>query len=179
MRVPVLLAVASLAACATAPTAPDATALLAAKVGPELQAVRAATSRFSSFVQAEKAGYTYLFNNACFSDPTAGAMGYHYVNTTLLDATVDPLAPEAVMYEPQANGTLKLVGLEYVVPKAAWTGSELPSLFGQQYSYNATFDLYTLHVWLFQENPAGMFVGWNPTVSCANAPASLIVERHH
>lgn len=179
MRFPILLAALSLAACSQAPTASDPAALAAAKVDSELQPVRAAMARFSSFEQAKKADYTYLFNGACFADPTAGAMGYHYVNTALLDATVDAMAPEAVMYEPQANGSLKLVGLEYVVPKPAWTGDAPPRLFGQDYSYNATFDLYTLHVWLYQANPAGMFTGWNPTVTCANAPASLTQEQHH
>jgi hypothetical protein len=174
MRFPILLALAALAGCADAPTGPDL-----AQLSPELRQTLAATARFSTFAQAEQAGYTFLFEGSCFSDPTEGAMGFHYVNPQLLDATIDALAPEAVLYEPQANGTFKLVGLEYVVPKPAWPGDAPPRLFGQDYSYNATFDLYTLHVWLYQANPAGMFVGWNTAVSCANAPASLIMEQHH
>ncbi|MEX1258808.1 MAG: hypothetical protein WEG36_14435 [Gemmatimonadota bacterium] len=178
MRLPILLsALLTLAACAADPIAPEPLHLQAAKVGPDLQAVRAATARFSSFEQAEKGAYTFLFGGSCFSDPTEGAMGYHYVNTSLLDAVVDPLQPEAVMYEPQANGSLKLVGLEYVVPGTAWTNSEPPRLFGQDYSFGN--GLYTLHVWLWQTNPNGMFTPWNPTVSCANAAAALSAEHDH
>jgi hypothetical protein len=138
---------------------------MAAKVGPDLQAVRAATARFHSFEQATKRGYTLLFGGSCFADPTAGAMGFHYVNTALLDGTADPLAPEALMYEPQANGTLKLVGLEYVVPGSA--EDTPPSLFGETFAFSG--GLWTLHVWLWEANPNGMFVPWNPAVSCANA----------
>jgi hypothetical protein len=34
------------------------------------------------------------------SGANRGAMGYHYVNTTLLDDKLDVNAPEAVLYEP-------------------------------------------------------------------------------
>ncbi len=104
-------------------------------------------------------------------------MGYHYVNVALLDGTTDPLQPEAVMYEPQASGTLKLVGLEYVVPGAAWANSEPPRLFGRDFSFGG--GLWTLHVWLWQANPNGMFTPWNPTVSCANAAAAISAEHTH
>lgn len=178
MRVRFLLSTALLlAACDGGTTPTDAFELQAARLGPDLQPVRAATARFSSFEQARKSGYTFLFGDACFADATQGAMGYHYVNTALLDATVNPLQPEAVMYEPQANGTLKLVGLEYVVPGTAWSNAEPPRLFGQDFSFGG--GLWTLHVWLWQANPNGMFTPWNPTVSCANSAAALSVEHAH
>lgn len=181
MRFPALLVVAGfvLAACDSTPTTPDAAQLAAAKVGAELQPVRAATARFSSFEQARQAGYDAIFLDACFQDPIEGAMGYHYINGPLIDGTIDALKPEAVMYEPQANGTLKLVGLEYVVDAGQWDASQgEPTLFGQTYAYNGQFNIYTLHVWLWQANPKGMFIPWNPTVSCANAPTTLKEHAH-
>jgi hypothetical protein len=74
------------------------------------------------------------------------------------------------MYEPQKNGRMRLVGVEYVVPFAAWIDPQPPVLHGQEFHPNETFGLWTLHVWMFKHNPDGMFADWNPTVTCAWAP---------
>jgi hypothetical protein len=29
-------------------------------------------------------------------------------------------------------------------------------------------DFYSLHAWLFKNNPAGMFMPWNPDVKCGD-----------
>jgi hypothetical protein len=51
----------------------------------------------------------------CFESPASG-MGIHYVNGALLtDGEIDAAKPEALVYEPRANGRLKLVALEYVI----------------------------------------------------------------
>ena len=42
-----------------------------------------------------------------------------------------------------------------------------PSLYGLEFHRNEAFQLWVLHVWLYRENPSGMFSDWNPTVSCA------------
>lgn len=137
----------------------------------DLATLRAATARFQRFDVAKDAGYTYLFMNMCMEDngpASAGGMGYHYVNTSLLDAKVDVSTPEALLYEPGPNGQLHLVAVEYVIPKAAWTSTQPPMLFGQTFKLNA-FDLWALHVWVWDNNPSGMYADWNPRVSCANA----------
>ena len=85
--------------------------------------------------------------------------------------------PELLLYEPEKNGQLRLVGLEYVVLKSAWdaTHSSPPSLFGQQFNFTDAPNryglppFYSLHAWIWKNNPAGMFAMWNPDVSCANA----------
>jgi hypothetical protein len=102
------------------------------------------------------------------SPASLGGMGYHYVNTTLLDDKLDVTRPEAVMYEPGKHGQLELVGVEYVIPKAAWTSAHPPVLFGRQLKLNK-FDLWALHVWVWEHNPSGLYADWNPRVSCANA----------
>jgi hypothetical protein len=152
-----------------------AAGLQARAAGPaELQglaAARAATARFHRFDVADEAGYDFLFMDMCMEDGGgAGGMGYHYVDTRLLDAELDVAHPEAVMYEPGTNGQLRLVGLEYVIPAAAWTSPNPPELLGQQLTLNA-FDLWALHVWIWKDNPSGIYADWNPTVSCANAGA--------
>ena len=105
-------------------------------------------------------------------------MGIHYVNGGLVgDPAVDAQKPEALVYEPEQNGRLRLVALEYVVIKSAWdaTHSSPPSLFGQTFNLTLSpnrFGLpafYSLHAWIWKHNPAGMFSPWNPDVTCANA----------
>jgi hypothetical protein len=106
--------------------------------------------------------------NMCMVDPTLGGMGYHYVNTQLLDDKVEVDSPEALLYEPQANGQLKLVAVEYVIPKSEWKNANPPELFGQKLVLNS-FDLWALHVWVWQDNPSGLYASWNPRVTCDHA----------
>jgi hypothetical protein len=68
------------------------------------------------------------------------------------------------------RGRQGTAGLEYVIPRDAWTSEEPPVLMGQELQLNA-FDLWALHVWIWKENPSGIFASWNPDVSCANAGA--------
>jgi len=102
-------------------------------------------------------------------------MGVHYVRFDQLDGTIDPLAPEALVYEPLAGGGQRLVAVEWIVPASAWTGAQPPELFGHQFNYEAEgnefgiFPFYELHVWIWQPNPLGTFYEWNPMVSCAAA----------
>jgi hypothetical protein len=134
--------------------------------------LHAATARFHRYdAVAKQAGYTFLFMNMCMVDESpekAGGMGYHYVNTELLDGKVEVNKPEALLYEPESNGKLRLVAVEYVIPKDAWHADTLPRLFGQQLKLNS-FDLYALHVWAWENNPSGIYASWNPRVNCDNA----------
>jgi len=139
----------------------------------DLAGVRAATAAFHNLSTAQAAGYG-LFPG-CFSAP-AGGMGVHYVQfSSVADGTIDPLKPEALVYEPLRGGRMRLVAVEYVVIAASWTGSAPPSVFGQQLEFVDSpneFGLppfYELHVWLWQPNPSGIFSEWNPSVSCAAA----------
>ena len=137
----------------------------------DLAILHAATAKFHRFEEAKNANYTFLFMNMCMVDESPareGGMGYHYVNTDLLDGKVEVDKPEALLYEPESNGQLRLVAVEYVIPKAAWHADTLPRLFGQQLKLNA-FDLYALHVWAWENNPSGIYQSWNPRVNCDNA----------
>ena len=139
---------------------------------------RQANLKFASLTRAKAAGYGELLDAkkiACIAMPGTGAMGIHYFKGTLVgDATVNALKPEALVYEPQADGSAKLVALEYVVFKAKWDAqhSSPPSLFGRPFSLTPKpnrFGLdayYSLHAWLYKSNPIGTFAPWNPNVSC-------------
>jgi hypothetical protein len=154
--------------------------------GSGLAAVRAATARFHSLGQAGAAGYALPPAGAplheCISSfDNTGAMGYHYINGGLLDTTVDPNKPEALVYAPDSDGHLQLVALEYVVFQAPWIvehGDTMPSLFGQMFMATGSpnrYDIpafFSLHLWLWQANPAGLFTPFNPSVSCGGAAAA-------
>jgi hypothetical protein len=150
--------------------------LLAIAVGPtaatrassqaELDALRAATERFKSVEAAMQAGYERFMD--CFDNQPVGGMGYHYVNGSLLDLKVEALAPEAMVYEADANGQLQFVAVEYIVPAKEWNAqnSMPPTLYGQHFHLNEALGVLVLHAWIGKENPSGMFMDWNPTVSC-------------
>jgi len=135
--------------------------------------VRESTERFRDVAVAEAEGYHLLFG--CVSGPDSGAMGLHYVNLALVDdGELDPTTPEIVIYEPGPNGRLRLIGADYLVFADAWDrkGVGTPQLMGQLlhlFESPNRFGLpafYTLHVWAWKENPAGMFVNWHAKVSC-------------
>jgi len=139
----------------------------------ELAALRAATARFQRLAVAEGQGYGQFLG--CVSQPGQGAMGIHFVNGALAgDAALDPLRPEALVYEPDETGKLKLVAVEFIVFQAAWEADNAtpPSLFGQQFHLIPSPNrygvppFYELHAWVWRHNPAGMFEDWNPAVTC-------------
>jgi hypothetical protein len=116
---------------------------------------------------------------ACIDKPGEGGMGIHYVKGALVgDPAENAATPEALVYEPQRNGRLRLVAVEWVVLQADWEGAgntEPPSLFGQEFTLVGADNryglppFYELHAWIWRHNPSGMFNDWNPRVTCANA----------
>jgi hypothetical protein len=135
------------------------------EVRQKLAALRALTARFHDFEVARAAKYDTRITS-CFSDPTQGGMGYHYGNPQLIDGTPDADNPELLLYEPQKDGSLRFVAVEYVVPFDAWTAPQPPELYGIPFHRNEAFGLWVLHVWHFRDNPSGIFMDWNPKVSC-------------
>ena len=154
--------------------------------GTLVAAVRQAAGQYRNVEAAEAAGYG-LFHG-CVSGPQEGAMGIHYVNGDLVgDGEIDPLQPEALIYESR-GGHLQLVGVEYVVLAEAWDSSHdtPPSLMGQVFHYVGAPNryripaFYELHVWAWKQNPNGMFTDWNPRVSCEEyTDAAQAMEGQH
>ena len=176
-----LATLAVLAACAdaapTTPAASDAQPLAArggADVNRALAAARAATARYHRVEAAEADGYVVGSPCVAHPDPKVGGMGIHYVHPALIgDPALDPATPEVLVYEPQKNGALRLVAVEYLKPKAM--PGPRPTLFGQPFE-DGPMDTYALHAWVWQNNPAGILAAFNPTVSCANAPAPAAAD---
>jgi hypothetical protein len=137
--------------------------------------VRGSTADFRDIETAQEAGYG-IFQD-CFKDETIGGMGQHYVNGDLAgDDVVDPLKPEALVYEPREDGELILVALEYLVFADNWENSEPPTAFGQEFHLNTTIPetppVWTLHIWLWSHNPDGLFANYNPIIFCPETTES-------
>src|SRR3954463_2894003 len=82
------------------------TAFAAEAANPLAAAVAKANARFTDVAAAKAEGYGPI---PCTSGIDGGAMAIHYVNPALIDEKVDIGHPEAVMYEPGADGKLTLV----------------------------------------------------------------------
>jgi hypothetical protein len=133
-----------------------------------------------------------------------GAMGVHYVRPDLLGITRPPSPrvngdgthtdfrePSILIYEPQADGSMELVAVENLVFAHAWTAAgntERPSFHGVPYDsmsddpktptdeahmFEPHFDR---HVWIYRDNPSGVFTPFNPAVTCVHHRGQ---QNHH
>ena len=125
---------------------------------------------------------------------SVGAMGSHYLRPDLLGITAPPnprvdgvgthtdfTKPAVLIYEPQADSSMQLVAIENLVFIKSWelAGNTKPPVF-QGVAYDRMVDdpatkvdeahgfapHYDRHVWLYRENPSGMFAQFNPNVTC-------------
>jgi hypothetical protein len=148
-----------------------------AEMNRQIAATRQATARYHDITVAAPEGYVQI--SPCVTVPGVGGMGIHYANPTLLqDRGFNPTEPEMLLYLPGADGSMKLIGIEYAVAKPAWhaDGTEgAPVFMGHTFDVlpgseaEGRPDLYTLHAWIWLPNPAGMFAPFNPRVACPAA----------
>jgi hypothetical protein len=147
--------------------------------GLQVAQMRVATAKFHNIATAEDAGHGLLHDQAgltCISMPGEGGMGVHFVNgDRVADPGLDLRKPEALVYAPDRDGTLRLAALEFIVDKAAWDAhhATAPTLFGgTRFDFTPApnrFGLapfYSQHVWIWKSNPAGVLAMWNPQVRC-------------
>ncbi len=134
-----------------------------------------------------------------------GAMGIHYSRRDLLGITglpdprvrgtgthTDFLEPAILIYEPQKDGSLELVAIENLVFIEAWerAGNQAPPSF-RGVAYDRMADEpstpvdeahmfephYDRHVWLYRENPNGIYAQFNPDVTCEHDERADVSER--
>lgn len=167
-------------------------------VAAEIAAIKAATARFEDVDVALAEGYIRDPMDHCVTAAAEGlpaewgTMGIHYIHPVALGITAtqprvdgnglntDFLKPSILLYEPQADGSLKLVGVENLVFEKAWKAAgnnDLPVFAGRKWDRMADdpktpgdeahgFEPhYDQHVW-FVENPAGNLMPFNPAISC-------------
>jgi hypothetical protein len=148
---------------------------------PLVERVRSATARYRDINVAIAEGFVQ--GTPCVSGPDTGAMGVHFVLPARIAAgTLNAEEPEALIYEPQAGGSLRLVGVEFIVLASVWAtqnpGGGTPALEGDLLNYESApnrFGLpafYEIHVWAWEDNPKGSFADWNTNVSCIQQPGS-------
>jgi hypothetical protein len=126
--------------------------------------VRDANDRFADVSVAVAEGYAPI---PCASGRDGGGMGIHYVNAKFLkDDAIDLAHPEAVLYEPGADGKMTLVAVEYITAKGP------AELQGNLFNFSSAPNryglgpFYELHVWAWKPNHKGTFADDNPDVSC-------------
>jgi hypothetical protein len=138
--------------------------------GDDLDALRAAVAQYHDLNVATADGYQLVDGlDHCFDNPGVGAMGIHYINVNLLDTALDPLQPEAMVYQHGPDGELSLGAVEWIVPAEAWDAenhAHFPSVMDHELHLNEALGVYVLHAWIFLDNPAGIFEDWNPEVNC-------------
>jgi hypothetical protein len=144
-----------------------------------VEKVRRATAKYRDIKVALYEHWTPA--TPCVSGPNTGAMGVHFVLPARLgDAAVYADAPEALIYEPQPDGSMRLVGVEFILFAGNWTTAHpeggAPKLEGHLMNYVGAPNrygldaFYELHVWAWEDNPEGSFADWNTRVTCENQP---------
>lgn len=167
----------------------------AAAMTPELETTKAALAKYSDPLAAIKDGYFSTL--ACIDFPSGakdgpieyppGAMGVHFLNPGNIGPALDPSKPQVLIYEPRGD-KLELVAAEWFMPEQVAQG-KAPSIFGQTLAgpmdghepiMPATLRHYDLHVWLWKDNPRGMFTSTNASVKCAKgAQYTVAIPGEH
>jgi hypothetical protein len=150
-----------------------------ADVQDDLAEVRRATARFHDVDASLEAGYELGWVDGsgiriitgCVAHPSAGAIGYHYYNSRLMDdLAVNLLEPEVLVYAPGPQGQRHLAAVEWVARGHGTNPpgvSEPPTVLGvPMHILNPAVGFYLMHAWVWKPNPAGMFADWNPEVTC-------------
>lgn len=174
---------------------------------PTLEEMREALGRFVDVEVALEEGYVQDPSGMCFTaemegrSAEEGAMGIHYFRPDLLGLTsteppvtgtgthTDFRRPAILLYEPQPDGSLELVGVENLVFEEAWRAAgheEPPTFHGRAYDHmvddpttpdvSESHDFaphFDQHVYLYRDNPLGTLEPFNPNVTCQHVAAAI------
>jgi len=166
--------------CALAQNSPSAEAMRVPVLSGELTAARAALDKYQDPVVAVHDGYFSTLGCVAYA---SGGMGVHFLNPGAIGPTVEVSKPQILIYEPVGEA-LRLVAAEWFVPLATGV-KERPQIFGQPFDgpmeghpplMAREFHHYDLHVWLWKENPNGIFAQTNPDVKCPPGAYSFMEE---
>ncbi|HYJ68691.1 MAG TPA: hypothetical protein VEX15_13645 [Nocardioidaceae bacterium] len=113
-----------------------------------------------------------------------GTMGHHYFSVEYLTdgGALDPTQPELLVYEKRADGTMRLNAVEYIIPARDLPGTApAPEMFGGHklvwHPEVGTAGVWGLHVWLWRNNPHGLYAELNPNVTCDYS--QTMAHAHH
>lgn len=160
----------------------------APKLSAEQLKLRALLDKYKDPIVAVHDGY--LSTLGCVEYPkgggegsmkyVAGGMGVHFLNGQLIGPKLDPSKPQVLIYEPVGD-KLVLAAAEWFVPAEA-AGKTKPAIFGQELGGPMAGHKpimpdglvhYDLHVWLWKNNPAGVYSPTNPDLKCPKSSYSF------
>lgn len=122
----------------------------------QLESARQAAARFFNVQTALDEGYVDI-------DVIIPHMGRHLLKPRILDAHFDPTQPELLVYQEDSDGALRLAALEYAVPTDLSPNAPRGFVGSSDVWFNDSgFKLWTLHAWVYDFNPAGVFSAENP-----------------
>jgi hypothetical protein len=133
--------------------------------------VRATANAWRAPEEAWAAGYTTQVPAGCIQ-LEHGAQGIHFRNDAFFDGRTTLSEPQMLLYEPQPDGSLELVAVEYIIPIDEWHADQPPALLGRRLRQDDENGWWRLHVWTHRDNPDGLFAMYNAEVSCAFAEAA-------
>lgn len=129
-----------------------------------LATMRAATAQYHDIQNALNDGF--VLRVECGAEAEGGSMGALYANRTRArDGKIDPALPDGLIYENAPDGP-RLVGVELIMPYTLWPSADPPTFFGATFQREDEPGVFGLHVWLWLNNPNGMFAEENPRVTC-------------
>jgi hypothetical protein len=139
---------------------------LSSETRKELAEARRATAKYHDIDAAYADGYI----DAGFVLP---GVGCHLINLGYLDGVFELTKPELLIYascSPNQGGKAELRSIEYVTLCGGPPTCTLPppeGFSGDQDVWTPFTDgsLWTLHVWVWRNNPDGIFVKINPRIS--------------
>lgn len=125
----------------------------------QLDAVREATARYLDESAAVADGYVDI-------KVFIPNMGWHYLKESLVDDRFEATKPELLVYaDDPCGGPRKLVAVEYGVPTALV--NKAPAGFAgnaDKWNVVALTNMWMVHAWVWEWNPAGVFNPTNPRV---------------
>ena len=165
-------------------------------LSPDLAAAKAALAKYADPFAAIRDGYFSTL--ACIEFPHGakdgpvdyppGAMGVHFLNPANIGPNLDPAKPQVLIYEPVGN-KLVLAAAEWFVPVAVVPNGVAPTIFGQtlvgpmdghEPIMPVSLRHYDLHVWLWKDNPRGMFTSTNAKLKCTRgSPYTIAMGMGH
>ena len=127
----------------------------------EVNQLKNATSQYIDFSVAENEGRIDVSG-------FVPNMGHHYLNPALADGTFEINKPEIILYVPDNNGVMQMVGVEYsIIPADPNNPGSPPEGFtGDQdvWHFNDMIEQWQLHVWTVLDNSNGIFAPLNTAV---------------
>ena len=132
----------------------------------DVQRLLAATRPFQTLDSAVAVGYPREVAD-CLVHAHHGAMGFHHVNRSYVDAKAEIERPEILLYEKLPDGKYRLNGVEFIVPfRFVPRDSTPPKIMGQTMAPEDNLKFWYVHVWAWNRNPDGIFANFHPGVAC-------------